>query len=295
MTKKAKNQPGEKKSLAVDKMRPRQWRLNPLNNAAMDYHVYEMTGTEKFLTLVIGFFLGGVVGLVFYGGLFKNQGDPTIMTYIANTVVFAAAGLVGSVIFVRIREASLLEKRQKDLRKQFRDMLESVTTSLAAGETTIQSFNNAYVDMKNIYTDSSYITEELRQIILADKNNVELEKMLDDFADRSDNEDIESFASVFKISYRQGGRMSEVMRQTHDLISEKMEIEDEIESKIASNKLELNLISLSPIAIVLMLRLTNPSFAERFATMSGVLASTAAIVIFVIAYFMGRKIIMIRR
>ena len=294
MTKKAKNQPG-KKSLAVDKMRPSQWRLNPLNNAAMDYHVYEMTGTEKFLTLVIGFFLGGAVGLIFYGGLFKNQGDPTIMTYIANAVVFAVAGLVGSVIFVRIREASLLEKRQKDLRKQFRDMLESVTTSLAAGETTIQSFNNAYVDMKNIYTDSSYITEELRQIILADKNNVELEKMLDDFAERSDNEDIESFASVFKISYRQGGRMSEVMRQTHDLISEKMEIEDEIESKIASNKLELNLISLSPIAIVLMLRLTNPSFAERFATMSGVLASTAAIMIFVIAYFMGRKIIMIRR
>ena len=160
---------------------------------------------------------------------------------------------------------------------------------------TVTAFGNAYSDMRNVHTEDAYITKELAQIILGIKNNVELEKMLDDFADRSDNEDIESFSSVFRVSYKEGGRMKDVMRQTHDLISEKMEIEDEINSKISSNKLELNMISLSPIIIVLMLRLTNQSFAERFATLPGVIANTIAICIFIAAYFMGQKIIMIRR
>lgn len=275
--------------------RPSQWRTNPLNNEVLDYHVYEMSGTQKLVTMLIGFVLGGAAGLVFYGGLFKDHGDPTFMTHIANLVIFVVVGIAGAVIFVPIREQSLLEKRQADLRKQFRDMLESVTTSLAAGETTIQAFVNAYNDMRNVYSDDAYITEELKQIILGTKNNVDLETMLEDFAARSDNEDIESFSSVFRISYSQGGRMSDVMRQTHDLITEKMEIEDEIESKVASNKMELNVISLSPIVIVMMLRLTNPSFAERFASFSGVMANTAAIIIFIAAYFLGQKIVMIRR
>ena len=278
-----------------EKRKHEQYRRNPLNNEVIDYHYYVMSSSEKFLTRIIGFIGGGVVGLIFYSGFFKVDGYATLKTYIADLVIFLIAGLVGSVVFVPIREKSLLEKRQNQLRLQFRDMLESITTSLAAGDTTVTAFGNAYSDMRNVHTEDAYITKELAQIILGIKNNVELEKMLDDFADRSDNEDIESFSSVFRVSYKEGGRMKDVMRQTHDLISEKMEIEDEINSKISSNKLELNMISLSPIIIVLMLRLTNQSFAERFATLPGVIANTIAICIFIAAYFMGQKIIMIRR
>ena len=277
------------------RQRPQQYRKNVLDNDVLDYHVYIMSGKELTLNLILGFVLGGIVGLVFYSGLFKEDGMATLWTYVSDIIVFLLGGVVGSVLVVPIRQGHLLDKRQADLRKQFRDMLEAVTASLAAGETTVQSFANSYKDLMEQYSEDAYICQELNQIILGIQNNVDLRVMIADFASRSASEDIESFSSVFQVSYQEGGKMNEVMRNTQDLITEKMEIEDEIESKIASNKLELNLITVSPVLFVLLLKLSNRSFAENFATPTGVIANTVAICIFIAAYFIGQKIIQIKR
>ena len=49
-----------------------------------------------------------------------------------------------------------------------------------------------------------------------------------------------------------------------------------------------------PVGIVLMLRLMSSSFAESFSTPGGIIANTVAIVIFIISYFMGMKILSVR-
>ena len=111
---------------------------------------------------------------------------------------------------------------------------------------------------------------------------------------RSGCEDIESFSSVFTVCYSTGGNMRDVMRRTHDIITDKMAVSAEIETKITSNRLELNVITAAPVFLMLMLRATNESFAEKFATPGGVAAITVAIVIFVFAARWGRKIMEVR-
>lgn len=268
-----------------------QWAVNPINEQVLDYRVYVMNGTEKIMYSLLAFACGGMAGLLFYGGLFKKDGVPTIMTYLANLSVFVMIGLVAVAIFLPMRRRQLLRKRTKDLRAQFRDMLSSLTASLSAGNTVLDSFFHAQKDMENQYGNTAYISTELDTIVRAARNNIDLETMVEDLAKRSGIEDIEDFANVFRVARGPGGNISSVMRQTHDIIGEKMAIEDEIASKMHSNEMELNVIMVAPIFIIAFLRFSSGTFSENFSKPSGVLATTVGLALFALAYIMGRKIV----
>ena len=76
-----------------------QWAKNPLNETVLDYHNYEMTQSEKVLYFVLAFLVGGIVSQFFYGGLFKEDGAPTLLTYISNAAAFVVVGLIAGKVF----------------------------------------------------------------------------------------------------------------------------------------------------------------------------------------------------
>lgn len=172
--------------------------------------------------------------------------------------------------------------------------MESLSASLSSGSNVLNAFNSALIDLKMQYTESDYIIIELQEIIDCMGSNVNAEEAMHFFGERSGIEDIQTFADVFEICYRRGGDMKRIVRRTYDVISDKMAINDEIETKLTSNKMQHNAMSVMPIAVVALLRVTNASFAESFATVQGVLVNTVAIVIFVSAYKYGKKIIDIK-
>ena len=94
--------------------------------------------------------------------------------------------------------------------------------------------------------------------------------------------------------YRLGGNFGTVVRRTRDIISDKMAIQDEIDTKLTSNKLQLNGMCLMPVLLVTLLKLSSSDFANNLASIKGVFVTTIAIGIFVGAYAWGRKIINIR-
>lgn len=265
-----------------------------INNAVMDYRVYVMNPMEKIIVSIALIIIGGLVGLVFYGGLFKSDGEATLATYISNLIFFMIVGLYARKMFLPIYKNSRLKKRQDKLRKQFRDMMESLAASLSSGSNVLNAFNSALIDLKMQYTESDYIIIELQEIIDCMGSNVNAEEAMHFLGERSGIEDIQTFADVFEICYRRGGDMKRIVRRTYDVISDKMAINDEIETKLTSNKMQHNAMSVMPIAVVALLRVTNASFAESFATVQGVLVNTVAIVIFVSAYKYGKKIIDIK-
>ena len=265
-----------------------------INNPVMDYRVYVMNSMEKIMVSIALIVIGGLVGLVFYGGLFKRDGDATLATYIADLIFFIIVGLYARKMFLPIYKNGRLKKRQDKLRIQFRDMMESLTASLSTGSNVLNAFNSALIDLKMQYTESDYIIIELQEIVDCIASNVNAEAAIHFFGERSGIEDIQTFADVFEICYRRGGDMKRIVRRTYDVISDKMAINDEIETKLTSNKMQHNAMSVMPIVVVALLRVTNASFAESFATVQGVLVNTVAIVIFVSAYKYGKKIIDIK-
>ena len=262
-----------------------------LNNQMLNYKVYYMSFTEKLIYFLLTFIAGGVVGLIFYGGLFKSEGEATTATMISNIVVFCLIGLIAAKFFVPAIRRNLKNKRDKVLRKQFMNLLEDLSVSLAAGNTLNDSFINAKSDMQNQYSEKDMIIQELSEIISGMDNGYTLEEMMTAFGQRAGNEDIENFANVISNCYRMGGNFKDVIRKTRNIISDKIAIEEEIETKFASNKLQHNAMCLMPIALVGMLKLSSASFAANLSSFLGVIITTIAIGIFVASYFWGQKII----
>lgn len=264
---------------------------SPLNNSMLNYKVYVLSAKERIIYFIASVIIGGSAGLVFYGGLFKEDGEPTLTTYISNVVVFVVVGLIASKFAIPAITNMLKNKRAKKLRKQFIDMLETVSTLLSSGSTVNDAFLNAGTDLQNQYTVNDMIIIELNEIVLGMNNGKTLEEMLLAFGERSDNKDILSFANVISNCYRLGGNFKDVVRRTRDVISDKVQIEEEIATKISSNKIQLNAMSLMPIVLVGMLKISNSSFAANLSSVVGIAVTTVSVVLFVIAYFWGQKII----
>lgn len=144
------------------------------------------------------------------------------------------------------------------------------------------------------YEEDAYILNELENILSGVQNNIAIEEMLSDFGGRSDNGDIKSFANVFEISYRKGGNIKDIIRNTHEILSDKMEIQEDIETIVTANKTEQNIMVVMPIALIGLIKMMSPEFAANFVTVTGIISTTIAIVLFGIAYWLGTEILDIK-
>ena len=173
-------------------------------------------------------------------------------------------------------------------------MLEAFNTSLGAGKNVVDSFHAVYEDLKVQYDEGAYILKELEVIISGMANNVDTEDLLADFGSRSGIEDITSFANVFKICYRKGGNIKDTIRSTHEILSDKMEISEDIETVVTSNKTEQKIMIAMPIALIAMIKMMSPDFAANFTTFTGIISTTLAIGLFVVSYAVGKVILNIK-
>lgn len=276
------------------KLKERQYIKSPINNKVLDYKVYVLGKIEKIFVSLVAFIAGGLTGMVFYTGLFKVDGYATKATYLSNFIFFVAAGGIAIKLAMPIYRKASLEKRKNVLKLQFRDFLESLAASFSSGSNVHSSFESALQDLRMQYDDKDYIVKEVQEIVDGAGQNISIETMLKSFADRSGNDDILSFTEVFEICYRKGGNMKAIVNNTYHIISDKISISEEIETKLTSNKLQHSVMSVMPIAVVGLLRLTNESFAESFTTPVGVIVNTIAIGIFIAAYKYGNKIVDIK-
>lgn len=266
-----------------------------LNTPMLNYRVYHMGKKEKLINGLVIFAIGGLAGLCFYGGLFRDaDGNSTSATSISNLVVFVLVGLIAVKYFLPIRREQLRQKRLSELTHQFRSFLEAVATSLSSGMNMVEATIGANNDLRTQYSDSSYIVAETNEMIVGMQNNIPIEDMLESLGERSEISDIKNFAVVFRISYRAGGNLKEIVKRTNSIISERMEISEEIETALSSNKMQFNAMMVIPVVMMLLLRLMSSSFSASFATIPGVIAISIAIVIFVVSYKLGQKIMNVK-
>ncbi len=271
-----------------------QYCVSPINNLVLNYTVYVMKPLERMTFFMATFIAGGLVGLIFYGGLFRVDGASTLLTTISNVIVFIGVGFLSKKMFMPVITDALKNRRLKMLKNQFRDFLSSLTNSLSGGMNINDAIMNAYGDLETQYSSDAYIVVEVRNMISGVQNNISLETMLNDFGKRSGNEDIQNFASVFETAYRTGGNIKEIIRRTTDIISEKIIIAEEIQTKITSNKMQMQVMNVIPIFLVLMLRSSSAEFDEAFSSIVGVVCMTIGVAFFLAAYKMGQKIMDIK-
>lgn len=272
-----------------------QYYTSATNEQVYNYNVYYMSAKEKIFYFILAFLVGGIVGYLFFGGLAKDDyGNATTTTYILNAIVFCSVGVITGKVFLPMRTKQIIDKKRKILNSQFRDMLEGLTTAIGAGKNIPDAFASVKDDLANQYNEDSFILNEVNVILDGLQNNTNIEDLLLDFGKRSGINEIDNFANVFKVCYRKGGNIKDVIRNTHEILSDKMEINEEVMTTISSSKLNLNIMTLMPIFMIAAIKMMSPDFAANFATPSGIVATVVAVVIFVLAYFIGKKIMVIK-
>lgn len=252
--------------------------LSSLIGDGDDYHVYHMTIKDVAFAFLIGAGIGGLVTWLFFGNI------------MVSAVTAAAAGFFAQSVYQNHK----MEKRKKALLVQFKDLLEALTTSYSAGKNTLEAFTDAVGDMAQIYGDEADIVEELSIIVGGMNNNINIEDLLLNFAERSGLDDIRNFADVFRVAIRQGANIKDIIFSTRDIISDKIEIEMEINSMLAGNKNELNVMMVMPLIIIVSLGGLGTGMTAVDNTLINVFIKVIALGMFALAYFLGKKITAIK-
>lgn len=102
---------------------------------------------------------------------------------------------------------------------------------------------------------------------------------------------IDSFAQVLTYAKRNGGNLVDIIRNTTDTISDKIEVKREISAITSAKKLEQNIMNLVPIGIILYMRLTSVEmFSKLYGNAVGILIMTICLVIYFAARMLASHI-----
>ena len=95
------------------------------------------------------------------------------------------------------REKETAGTAKRDTSLQFRDAMQSVAAALQAGYSMENAWRESEKEMTELYGQDGIFVGELHQINQAVGMNQPIEKLLYEFALRSDCEDIQNFSDVF--------------------------------------------------------------------------------------------------
>ena len=257
-------------------MREKREEYTGLFHNAADYGFYHMSLRQQLIGFLIGAAAGFGVIQVFFG------------IWVISVIAAPLTGIAGIAVYRKM----LHKKRNTLLVIQFRDMLESISTSLGGGKNTVQAFSDARTDMMTQYGVQADIVKELNIIVAGLESNVTAEVLLQDFAKRSHNENIQNFADVFQVANRMGGNVRQIVYETKNVINDKISVEQEIQTLISGKKNELNIMMVLPLIVVTQVGAMQSSETAEDGFFSFVVR-LIALVLFVIAYMVGQKIMKI--
>ena len=248
------------------------------NSALQDYDEYLLNPGEWIFAFIKGIAALMLIAYVFY----------------RSTAAFFIL-LPAIAVYLLTERRNTVKKRRYEMMLQFREMMNAVIAGLQAGYSIENAFVHAYEDMRLMYGADAMISIELRAIARKLKNNLNIEDALDDLAGRAHVQDITDFAEVFRIAKRSGGDLPGILRNTADLISDRIEVQREIATQISAKKMEQGIMNLVPFGIILYIDATSPGFFDPlYHSPFGAAVMSAMLAVYIAAYLLAGKILDIR-
>lgn len=242
--------------------------------AVPDYTVSPSTLFDHIASFFIGFAAGFVVLFIFYKVI----------------PLAVLGGAITGTVYIFVAEQAAIQKRLKKLRVQFYDLLEAMSVAMRAGNPVLKALESAREDLTLIYPGDSDILVELDVIIKKFDNAIPLSESFADFARRSGLEDVASFASIYATIEGKSSRADEIVRETQQIIADKMEIEMEIDTLMTAAKSEVNIMLFMPLVILAVIGYAGAGFMDAIYTEPlGRVVATGGLIVFIISFIMARK------
>lgn len=192
-----------------------------------------------------------------------------------------------------IKNRTALRKQRLSL--QFKDAILMVTAGIQSGSSVENAFLEAEREIVSLYGAQSEMGRELSAIRKGLTNRVPLEKMLLDLGRRSGVEEIRDFTEVFAAAKRLGGNMKEIIKRTADLTGQRMEVEREITTLLASRKYEQKVMMLIPFLLYGYMQISSAGFFDiLYHNPAGIAVMTLCLALYLGSCVLSEKIMDIR-
>lgn len=242
-----------------------------------DYCEYHVSMRERCVYIVQGILVCVVVNYLLYRSI------PVFIVMIPVPM-----------LWFRLRVQERNQKRKKELNYQFRDALNFLSAALRAGYSIENGLAEVEKDMRRLAGNDSELVQELSYMNQQIKVNIPVEELLMDFGRRSNLEDVMDFASIFAVARRTGGDLSSIVYDCGKRISDKIEVDKSIETAVAAKKFEQSIMSVMPCGILLYMQMTSPGYFDKlYGNLFGVVFMTICLVLYVLSFWMGRRIVRI--
>ncbi|MEF2967082.1 type II secretion system F family protein [Paenibacillus sp. M1] len=229
-----------------------------------DYRVYTLSRRQRLACLVVGGMALYMIGYVFFH-------SPLISLVL----------MCGTFALPKYWSRYLLRRRRESLSLHFKQALYSLSSSLAAGRSVENGFREAISDLRLLYPDGSNdLIAELGIICTRMEYGQPIEEALQDFSRRADMEDISNFADVFTTCKRSGGDLVEIVRRTSAVISEKLEISQEIGVMLAQKRFEAKAMLVAPLLFLMFMDLSSPDYMSPLHSGVGLIISAFALLLY---------------
>lgn len=241
----------------------------------INYNEYKYSKKEFIYNLGIGLIIISFIGYLFYQSVF---------------IVILISPI--SIYYVKNKRKNLIKERKWKLNLEFRDAIMSISSALNAGYSIENSIKEALDDLKLLNGDSSYIVKEFEHMTYQLKTNKTMEEVLQEFANRSDIEDIYNFVEVFVTAKRTGGDLMKIIRTTSKTIGDKIDVKKEIKTLITAKQFETKIMNMIPLGIILYMWFFSPGFLNPlYHNVIGIAIMTIALILYYAAFILCEKII----
>ena len=182
--------------------------------------------------------------------------------------------------------------KESEFRSQFKDSIQSMSSALKAGYSVENAIRETRKDILPLYGADTRIVKEYDLMVTKLNINRPAEQVLEEFAERVGQEDVENFVNVFSASKRSGGDSISIIRNAVRVISEKIDTEKEIASVLAAKKLEFNIMCVVPFVIILYMKLTFGDFLSiLYESTAGRIIMSACLAAYIGAWLYGKRLL----
>ena len=186
------------------------------------------------------------------------------------------------------------KKKELEFRGQFQNSIQIVSSLLRAGYSVENAFRETEKELKPLYPSDSRIRKEYERMNRELDMNQSLEYVLKSFAKRVQQEDVDNFVTVFATAKRIGGDSIGILRDTVRMIAGKIETEREIQTLLASKKLEFRIMCVIPLGMIFYMRLAFPEFLSvLYGNPAGGILMSICLGVYLFAYRMGNRMLRI--
>lgn len=241
----------------------------------MDYRAYKLDKTELIKYGACGLGLAAVIAYVFYKSL----------------IVFLILSPL-TILYPKYKKKDLKLKRDRRLATQFREGIQTLSSSLSAGFSFENAMRESEGEVKVLFGEESMIAREFAYINHRVSMNIPIETAWEEFAQRTDSEDIRNFARIVKAAKRSGGELNSIIAHSADTIGDKIRIDEEIKTMTAARRLEQTIMDVIPVGIILYIDLTSPGFFDTlYTTPAGRMIMTGCLGIYAAAILISKKVL----